>query len=167
MLGLMALAAVWGAGRAAALSSTDDGTITVTPVAALLIDVGGNVALGNVDVGASTYSTTGQYLKNFSYVGVKVKSKIGAPSGWTASTSAGFDTYVLKNLAADAVPDPASIAAQTALSGSDLALSGAQTMGATGQSGDTTNIWYGLSMPTSVSNTSARTITITYTAEAL
>ena len=168
-LGLCALVMTLAAGRASA-DDHADGTISVTPVAALSITVGGNIALGSsVDVGASTYSVAGQALSNLSLVGVKVKGQITGTSGWTAdATTQGYNTYVLKALAAAAAPDHATLDAVTALSSSAAgAITGAQALGAAGQSGDTTNIWYKLAMPTGVSSMIERTITITYTAEAL
>ena len=165
-LGLCALVMTLAAGWAAA-DNPVDGTITVTPIPTLSITVGGAIALGSVDVAQSTYPASGQLLTNLSVVGVSVKSKIGAASGWTASASAGLDTYALRNLAATTVPSHVAIDAETPLSGADAALTGAQTMGATGQGSAITSIWYRLDMPTSVSSAAAKTIKITYTATAL
>lgn len=172
-LGLCALVMTLAAGRAAAANPSPgnpvDGTITVTPVPTLSISVSGNIPLGPVSVAQSTYPASGQALANLSTVGVKVKGQITSGDGvWTTDGTAGYNKYVLKVLAAATVPLAATLDNETALSSSITSpITNAQSMGAASQAGDTTNLWYKLSMPTSVSNTTARTITITYTAEAL
>jgi len=168
MSGLIALALTGLAGRAMAATESADGTITVQPGFTLQITVTGTIALGQVEVNTAKFSSTGQALANLSAVGVNVTAKIHSPGTWTVGTSTGaLDTFVLRALAGSTDPGNSAVHAATPLSGTvAAALGNATDLKAAGQTGDNTNIWYEIDMPTTVSASAAQTITVTYTAAA-
>jgi len=90
------------------------------------------------------------------------------PSGWTASTAAGVDTYVL-NAAFDADGTITWLAANHALTTSPVASSATKFAGdQTGLSvayGAGRELWFQLVPPTSTAQTGTKSITITITAQ--
>jgi len=166
MSGLIALAIAGLAGQAMALDNTS-ATITVTPSVTIAIAIAGGLnatALGPVAVAASTNSPTAIAVQNTGTVAVKLQAKLSNPVGWTASSSAGPDTYVLKAKAtADSVTANPADASQVLTTGdADLTGAGNLAPGAS-NAGTIVHAWFQLGMPTMVSSQAEKTITITFT----
>ncbi|MDD5657480.1 MAG: hypothetical protein PHF00_09540 [Elusimicrobia bacterium] len=169
----MPVALLFGAaGAASGAADAVDGTITVTPIVAVSLELAPTFyAFGAVDVGQSTHSLEMQGLHNIGTVGVSMRKKIQAePADWKAGASAGVDTYVLYATTTTASEPPP----HAAFTASTKFLDGNQENGLGDSGGDdsilpllgSTTIWYRLDMPAGVSRQGAQTITVRYTGTA-
>ena len=173
-LGLLALALAWASG-ARAVQNTVDGTLTVTPVASVSLELAPTYyAFGQVGLTESTHSLTMQGLHNMGTVGVVMQKKIAEePSGWTAGTDAAPNVYVLYAATTTAAvpPDTSVFTSQSATKfatglGNNVLDEGDGDTGPLPLGGSTT-IWYRLDMPTASADQTPRTIKVTYTGTAL
>ena len=169
-LGLLALAVATGQRAAAQQVNSIDGTITVTPVASVMLQLSPTFyAFGNVDVNTTTNSITALVLSSTGTVGATMqKHVLTEPSGWTAAAAAAANVYVLHATAQATNPGGAALDAATKFLAAN-ALSNltdnSTTQTALSASG-TVNLWYRLVMPTATTTQAARTITVRYTGTA-
>jgi len=173
LLALLSLG--WQSVVRADLTAYDEMMITVTPVADVSLTLDTTYySFGNVSVNTSTSSITPLQLSNNGEISVTVDKRIHTqsdPAGWTASTSTGFDAYVLYVATATVQPSLSSFGVATRLGaqGNVTALTGTSgssfTMLPEGAS-STANLWFRLDMPTSVSSLTPRRITIRFTGSA-
>ncbi len=149
-----------------------DGTITVTPVASVSLNLSpSSYAFGSLDVASSSNSATALTLSNSGNVNVSVTKAIQAnPADWVAVASTGtIDSYTLYcatgssrvGLAAfgsgtkfGALANSSALTAQDGLSSPVLPVAGS------------VDLWFRLDMPASISNQSAKTITVRFSAAA-
>ena len=170
-LGALAVAVVLGEMASAQSANSIDGTITVTPVASVMLQLSPTFyAFGSVDINTSTNSTSALVLTSTGTVGVTMQKKVlTEPSGWAAGSAAGINTYVLHAIAQTTVPG-ASVSldastkfdASNALSNLTDNAAAAISLTATG----TVNLWYRLVMPTKTTSQATKTITLRYTGTA-
>ncbi|MDD5657479.1 MAG: hypothetical protein PHF00_09535 [Elusimicrobia bacterium] len=158
----------------AADPGTTDGTLTVTPVVSVSLELAPTTyAFGSVDVGKSTHSLSMQGLHNIGTVGVTMQKSIQIePSGWTAGDAAGTNVYVLyaATTTLAAPPDTSLFTSNSATKflpagGLNGLNDGTAGNGALPLAGSTT-IWYRLDMPLASSSQAQRTITVRYTGTA-
>ena len=151
-----------------------DGSITVTPVATVSLNLPTTYyAFGNVGVNTATSSVTGLSLQNTGNANVTVSKKItdqSNPAGWTAQVSTGtIDQYTLYCAASASQFAIGSFGAGTKFgilnNSSSLTAADGVTNTSIAVAGNTP-LWFRLDMPTSVSNQTARTITLEFTAAA-
>ena len=166
-----------GSSRAWA-GATADATITVTPVANVLLQIAPTTyAYGSLNVGVSSITATALTLSNTGQVNVTVTKQItnqSNPSGWTAGVTQDTDTYRLYCATSTARP-----------SAGDFVANGAPLFGALNNSSNLTgsvgtqpsitipggalpsvNLWFRLDMPTVVTSQAAREITVRFTGTA-
>lgn len=172
LLGLLALALGWGRTAWAVDPGWADGTLTVTPVAAVSLELAPTTyAFGSVDVGKSTHSLSMQGLHNIGTVGVTMQKNIETePDGWTAGDAAGTNVYVLyaATTTLGTPPDTSVFVENTkfqAAKGVNGLNDGTAGDGLLPLLGNTT-IWYRLDMPLASSSQAQRTITVRYTGTA-
>jgi hypothetical protein len=171
-LGLAALlASVAGLGKAWAVDYTD-GTITVTPVASVSLNLSpSSYAFGNLDVNTSSNSATALNLSNTGNVSVTAAKVIQSnPADWTAVISTGaVDQYTLYCATAAARVPLAGFGAGTkfgaAANSSALTASDGVTSPVIPVAGSV-DLWFRLDMPVSVSLQAPETITVRFTATA-
>lgn len=152
-------------------ATTQDVTITVTPLPTLSLTISVTTyAFGNIDVNTSTNSATALTLTNQSNVSVTVDKKItneSDPSGWTAGTTAGANTYVLYCATAAARIGLNDFALPTKFGAvnneTNLTNAGGTSDPVIAATGSVA-LWFKLDMPTTVSDSTARTITTRFTA---
>jgi hypothetical protein len=149
-----------------------DGTLTVTPVATVSLDLAPTFyAFGTVALSVSTRSMTMQGLHNVGTVGVTMDKRIRGQGTWTAGTAVGADQFILYAATSTAATPPVDTVFTTnARFGALNAVSGLNdgsgaTNGALPLLSNTT-IWYRLDMPSSVSSQTPQTITVRYTGTA-
>jgi len=158
--------------RYAHAAAVTDATITVTPVADVTLTLNTTYYdFGAVDVNSSTSSLSALRLTNSGQVYITVSKQIvtqSNPVGWTAGTSAGLDTYVLYCATSTAQPSLASFGASTqfgaqanvtALTGP----AGTSPVMPTQGTGSFEDLWFRLDMPTNVSSSVSRSITVRFT----
>ena len=171
LLGLLALATVAGRRASAQQVNSIDGTVTVTPVAAVMLQLSPTFyAFGSVDVNTTTNSITALVLSSTGTVGATMqKNVLTEPAGWTAQAAAGANQYVLHAIAQASVPGAAAsldnatkFLTASALNNLTNAAAAQTTLAYNG----TTNLWYRLDMPTATTSQAARTITVRYTGTA-
>jgi len=169
-LGLLALAVVTGQRAAAQQANSIDGTITVTPVASVMLQLSPTFyAFGNVDVNTTTNSITALVLSSTGTVGATMqKHVLTEPTGWTAAATAAANVYVLHATAQTTNPGGAALDAATkflATNGLNPLTDNAAVTTALAYNG-TVSLWYRLVMPTATTSQAARTITVRYTGTA-
>ena len=157
--------------KAWASNTPADATITVTPVANVSLQIAPTTyAFGTQNVGSSVVTTSTLTLTNNGQVGVTVNKEILTdPSGWTASTATGADQYVLwvatqvysSAPSAGAFPTSARMGAQGNLTQLLGMGGGSVALSPTG-AGAATALWFRLDMPSSTSNSQAKTITVEF-----
>ena len=178
----LAILLVTGVGSVAFAATTDTVDILVTPVVtASLVISPDTYDFGNMDVSVSSNSATALTLTNDGNIDIKVQKKIsdedyGPGDGyWVAdSTNTTKDHYVLYCGTAAARVDVGNFAdgtllgaeaAETYLTGSGSptnTVDDGVVVPAT--TGNTVDLWFKLTMPTSVTNGNARTMRLTFTA---
>ena len=169
-LGLAALLA-FVSGKAWAVDYFD-GTITVTPVADVSLNLSpSSYAFGNLDVNSSSNSATALNLSNTSNVNVSVAKVIQTnPANWTATASTGtIDQYTLycataASRIALAEFGPGTKFGAQANSSALTAADGVSSPVISVAGG--VDLWFRLDMPASVSLQAAQTITVRFTATA-
>jgi len=161
--------------------TTDTVDITVTPVVTASLAISPDTYnFGSLDVNVSSNSATALTLTNDGNIDIKVKKKIsdedaGGDGNWVADSSTGTkDHYVLYCGTATARPGLSDFAAGTLLGAENaetyLTGSGATSNGegdgvvVPATTGNTVDLWFKLSMPTSVTNGDERTMRLTFTA---
>ena len=171
-LGLAALlAAALGTGRAWAADYID-GTITVTPVAGVSLDLSpSSYAFGSLDVNTSSNSATALTLSNTGNVNVTASKVIQAdPADWTAAVSTGtIDQYTLYCATGAARVELAEFGAGTKFGavGNSSALTGYDGVSAPViPVAGSADLWFRLDMPVTVSQQTPQTITVRFTAAA-
>lgn len=156
-------------------ASSQDATITVTPVASVSLDLSATTyAFGAIDVNTSTNSATALTLTNNGEVTVAVDKRIldqSNPVGWTAGNAAGRDAYVLYAATSTTRLNVADFGSATkfGLQGAITALTGptgSQPLLPPTGAGQSVDLWFRLDMPISVSTLTGRTITVRFTAAA-
>lgn len=167
---------LWGAllgfaGRVHAASS-GDAVVTVSPVADVSLSLTVTTyAFGPLAVNTSSNSATAIRVTNNGQVNVTIDKRItneSAPSGWTAGTSAGLNTYVLYAATSTARVGLGSFTAATqfgALSNVSFLTGSSGSIPVVPVSGATpyVDVWFKLDMPTAVSSSTGRTITVRFT----
>jgi hypothetical protein len=172
VLGLLTLGALR---PALALTTTQDATITVTPVADVTLTLNTTTyAFGSVSVNSSTSSITALRLTNSGQVNVTVDKRIATqsnPVGWTAGTTPGLDTYVIYCATSTAQLSLSSFGAATqfGIQGNVTPLTGpggTSPIMPTQGTGSFEDLWFRLDMPTTVSSIVSRSITVRFTGTA-
>lgn len=164
-LGILGLSRVQAA-------STVDGSITVTPVATVSLALAPTTySYGPVDVNTSSVSASALTLTNNGNVTVTVTKQIqteSSPVGWTASTSAGADTYVLYTSTSIARPATGDFIAATRFGAqaNSTNLTGLTGTQPTIAPSSAVALWFKLDMPQTVTSQTGRTITVRFTATA-
>jgi hypothetical protein len=164
---------LWTGGAWAATTSID-ATVTVTPVAALSLAIAPTTyAFGPLNVGAAaSIATSSLTLRNSGTVSLTMTKAItteSSPAGWTAGGSAGPNQYVLEVTTAAAQAVTADFSAGTLLTtgaGNNLVPASGAQVTLLPQSGGgfySTDMWFRLTMPTSVVDQTAREIKVTFT----
>jgi hypothetical protein len=150
-----------------------DGTITVTPVAAVSLALAPTTyAFGSVGVAISTVSISSITLSNVGSVAATVDKQIqtqSAPAGWTAGNSAGADTYVLYVATSTFQPNPGDFITAAHRFGAQANVTNLNGLGGnqpTLAPADVADLWFRLDMPTTVTTQAARTITVRFTGTA-
>lgn len=182
LIGLgLAILLVTGVGSVAFAATTDTVDILVTPViTASLVISPDTYDFGNMDVNVSSNSATGLTLTNDGNIDIKVQKEISdedvaGDGNWIADTTTGTqDHYVLYCGTAAARVDLNDFAAGTELGAeaNTTYLTGSGSAGSAEAdgvvvpaiTGNTVDLWFKLSMPTSVTNGDARTMRLTFTA---
>ena len=166
-VGLVGL--VWS--KAQAVDYTD-ASITVTPTAdvTLSLSPASFTFPASLDV-ASSSVTPKMTLTNGSHVDVTVTKYVQSPGGWTTSGTPALDNFALYVATAAAQPVPADFSATgllvpATLVGADSLKSLDGVESALTADGGNVDLYFKLSMPTAVSNTSARTIVVRFTGTA-
>ena len=179
-LGLVILL-VTGVGSVVFAATTDTVDILVTPVVtASLVISPDTYDFGNMDVSVSSNSATALTLTNDGNIDIKVQKKIsdedvGGDGYWVADTAnTTKDHYVLYCGTAAARVDVGNFAAGTLLGAETaetyLTGSGSPTntvddgVVVPATTGNTVDLWFKLTMPTSVTNGTERTMRLTFTA---
>jgi hypothetical protein len=166
---LAAMVVGLGLSRAQAANPVE-ATITVTPVATLDLAISPTTyAYGSLDVNTSSVSATALTLTNNSQVSVSVNKVINAessPAGWTAGAAA--DTYVLHVATATARPDTSAFGANHLFGAqaNSTALRGEGGGTPVLANAETAELWFKLTMPTTVTTQASRTIGLQFTAVA-
>ena len=163
---------LWTGGAWAATTS-QDATVTVTPVATLNLAIAPTTyAFGNLNVGApAQIAASSLTLRNSGSVNLAMTKKIATestPPGWTSAGTAGPNVYVLEVTTAAAQAVTADFTGGTLLTTTDTELEPASGAHITllPQSGGgfySTDMWFRLTMPTAVANQTAREIKVTFT----
>ncbi len=173
------LGLLMGLGSAHALSNTDphDGTITVTPIGLVELQLSPTFyAFGALDVATSSNSATALTLSNPGSVNVTVEKRItdeSVPNGWDAVAAVGLvDEYVLYGATSTARPGLSEFGSGTEFT-DNLTLNDLTGSSGTGSvpnidavSGSV-DLWFKIDMPTSVSSQASRTIEIEFDGTAL
>jgi hypothetical protein len=168
---LAALVVGLGLSRAQAANPVE-ATITVTPVATLDLAISPTTyAYGSLDVNTSSVSATALTLTNNSQVSVSVNKVINAessPAGWTAGAAAGANTYTLHVATAAARPDTNNFGANHLFGAqaNSTALRGEGGGTPVLANAETAELWFKLTMPTTVTTQASRTIGLQFTAVA-
>lgn len=149
-----------------------DGTITVTPVASVSLNLSpSSYAFGSLDVNSSSNSATALTLSNAGNVNVTVTKSIQAnPADWVAVASTGtIDTYTLycatgasrvalggfgAGAKFGALANSSALTAPDGITASVIPVAGG------------VDLWFRLDMPASISYQSTKTITVRFTAAA-
>ena len=164
LMGLVGVSKSWA-------TNPTDATITVTPTATVSLAVSPTTyAFGPLAVNTSSTSASAITLTNDGQVGETVAKKIltqSTPAGWTAAASASVDQYVLYVATATARPGSFASATKYGAQGNSTALTDDNgtdigTMNTSGAT-STASLWFKLDMPSSVTATTARTITVEFT----
>ena len=163
---------LWSGGAWAATTSVD-ATVTVTPVATLNLAIAPTTyAFGQLNVGAAAeIASSSLTLRNSGTVELAMTKAITTesnPAGWTAGASAGSNRYVLEvtTAAAQATAEDFSGGTLLTTGGNNLVPADGSQITLNPQSGGgfySTDLWFRLTMPTSVSDQTAREITVTFT----
>lgn len=172
-LGLLGM----GMGLAMAMGRTAgavDASITVTPNPSLNLTIAPTTyAFGSVDVAISTVSISSLTITNAGQVTLTVNKEItnqSNPAGWTAAgtgdPTASTDRYVLYVATSTFMPFHGGFTNADHLfngQGNADALKGIGGGTPALDVSDVADVWFKLVMPTSVSNSTARTITLSFT----
>ena len=158
-------------GRAEAGTGTIDGTITVTPLATVMLQLSPTYySYGTLPVGVGQSSITANFLtlSNTGQVNVTMQKQVTAGGGWTPSTAVSTDTFVLWVTTANAMPAAAEFTAATqfgALSNNTnlTAAGGTQITLTTDATLPSVKLWFKLDMPTQVTTSSSRLISVRFT----
>lgn len=169
------LGAFWLLALPVHAASSEDATITVTPAADVSVQLSTTYYnFGPLDVNTSSNSATALTLTNNGEITVTVDKQITVesnPTGWTAGTTAGLDTYVLYAATSTARLSLGEFTAATMfgaqanvtwLTGPSGATPSLPPTGA----GQSVDLWFRLDMPTAVSNSTPRAMTIRFTGTA-
>jgi len=158
--------------KAWAANTPAEATITVTPVADVSLSISPTTySFGAVELSSNAVTTSTLTLTNNGQVNVTVnKAVLTDPAGWTAAVAAGADQYVLwvATQTYDAAPafgDFPTSARMGAQGNSTQLLGmggGTPTLTTSGASASTA-LWFRLDMPTTTSDTAAKTITVEFT----
>jgi hypothetical protein len=156
--------------------TTQDATVTVTPDVEVSLTLETSYyVFGPIDINTSTTTDHALRITNTGDVNVTLEKQItdqSTPDGWTAATSSGTDTYVLycatsttRLQLSDFSPATqfgveGHVSALTGIAGSQASLP------PTGGGDPSADLWFRLDMPTRVTSSTSRTITIRFTGTA-
>ena len=151
-----------------------DASITVTPNPSLNLTIAPTTyAFGSVDVAISTVSISSLTITNAGQVPLTISKSISnqsAPAGWTAAgtgdPTAALNRYVLYVATSTFHPGAAMFDNTTHLfngEGNANALRGIGNGTPALAVAERTDVWFRLTMPSSVSTNAARTITVSFT----
>ena len=185
----LALALVaWASSRVwAANTGYIDGTITVTPVANVILSLAPTTyAFGNLDVNTSSVSAIPLVLGNEGNLDIVITKQIPTDTGlWVADVSSMTPNHYILSVATSSFAPAASgtqfsdtgtvhrFGAAVSNGGSDTALRGlggtATDVGLTAAAGaaPSTQLWFKLEMPTSVTSVASQEIRVRFTGTAL
>jgi hypothetical protein len=164
-----------------------DGTITVTPVANVSLNLAPTTyAFGNLDVNTSSVSAIPLVLSNTGNIAARITKQIPSDTGlWVADVSSTTPNhYILSVATSSFAPDANGLqfsntgtvhrfGAAVANGGSNTSLrglAGAATdvdLDAMGGAADDTSLWFRLEMPVSVTSTAGQEILVRFTGTAL
>jgi len=159
--------------RVTQAASFDDAVITVSPIADVSLSLNvTSYAFGPIAVNTSTNSATALTLTNNGQVSITVDKRITSesnPAGWTASATAGRDTYALYVATSTTRLSLTGFTATTKFGAQNNISNLTSTAGSTpilppSGAGSSVDLWFRLDMPTQLSVSGSKTIAIRFTA---